>query len=272
MESLYNIDARLKSILNDIEEAGGEITEEQIKELEITQEALKEKLNNYKRAYLTVQNDIDFAKKEKKRIDSYKSTKENIANRLKECMLEAVINYGETSKNGNKTIELDGGKLFTRNISSIEINNIYWDRLKDQVIKRLEELNNNGMLRAFDLNIDTNDIDIDSFINSINANYAAEYPEEAKAIEEQFGHLFTVDDLYCIKVNIKFNYTLADLLKKDAYDVVASALDNMDNLNKTNNVVIEDDIDKNYIKSYIAIGKNNVTIACIEQNQVLNIK
>ena len=47
MESLYGIEQKLDLIFNQIEEAEGEITEEQAKELEINEQNLKEKLINY---------------------------------------------------------------------------------------------------------------------------------------------------------------------------------------------------------------------------------
>ena len=47
MSSLYKISEKLQEIFEELEEQGGEFTEEQLKELEITEEELKEKVDNY---------------------------------------------------------------------------------------------------------------------------------------------------------------------------------------------------------------------------------
>ena len=47
MASLYNISMELENLFAQIEEQEGEVTEEQLKELEITENNLLEKVDNY---------------------------------------------------------------------------------------------------------------------------------------------------------------------------------------------------------------------------------
>ena len=46
MNSLYEIDNHLQCIISEIEESGGEVSDETLKELEITQEELNKKLTS----------------------------------------------------------------------------------------------------------------------------------------------------------------------------------------------------------------------------------
>lgn len=265
MDNLYTIDAKLKTILNEIEENGGEITEEQLKELELTQDNLKEKLNSYKHTYLSILNDIEFANKEKKRIDNYKKVKENSAERIKTCMLDAVVAYGDIGKTGNRTINIEGGKLFTRKTRSIDINGARATRFKELVFDRLRELYNNDMF-INNSGIGLQDIEPYSFIDSINANYKAEYPQEAENMELQYNHLFTVDDLYVYGLNINFNINLSDLIKKGNYNIINAIFDNEDN------VKVEDDFSKTDIKNYIDTMGNNISVASDGYKDSLTIK
>lgn len=61
-QSLYSIDMRLSSIIDEIIENGGEITEELAKKLEITQDNLKEKLDNYRKVIAEISSRIDYCK------------------------------------------------------------------------------------------------------------------------------------------------------------------------------------------------------------------
>ena len=127
MNNLYTISEELLSIFNEIENNDGEVTEEQLEALEITQEQLQEKLTSYKRAIRCWEADIDACKQEEKRIKSARSVKENRINRLKDRMLFAVKQFGydgKPNKEGktNKFYELSDGRIFTKTTESVEIN------------------------------------------------------------------------------------------------------------------------------------------------------
>lgn len=265
MKSLYQIDSELQEILNAIEEADGEITDEQIEALSIGREELEHKLDNYRKAYLSIQKDIEFAKNEKKRIDVWKHTKELASERLKSNMLDAVLNYGEIGKSGNRTIDVDGGKLFTKNVYSIEVNQTIWNHIKDIVVARLRELWMNGMLNAEDNGGYIQPIDVEGFVDSVNANYLAEYPDEANAILELHGHLLTRNDLMMMKINVQFDVNLEELLHVDKFNIVNCYFDNEDK------ATLVDNVDKKYIKEMLKYDKQTIVVEeCITPS--LNIK
>ena len=126
MQSLYEISNELLSIFNEIENNDGEVNEEQLAALEITQEQLNEKLTSYKKAIRVWEADINACKEEEKRIKNARSVKENRINKLKDRMLFAVQQFGCTGKlnakgKANKFYELPDGRLFTRCNESAEI-------------------------------------------------------------------------------------------------------------------------------------------------------
>lgn len=164
-ESLYSIDYKLSNIINEIIENGGEITDELAEQLEITQENLKLKLGDYRRAIAELSARIDYCKNEKTRIDVLTKSRQRVVDRLKAAMLDAVIKYGDENKSGNKVIDLVDSKLMSRASTVCEVDTNLVLELKDAVFDRLRELWNNDML------LDSNElqsIDVDSFLNTLN--------------------------------------------------------------------------------------------------------
>lgn len=75
MASIYNITAELEDIFLELEENGGELTPELEERLAITQDNLKEKLNNYRKAYTMLNLDAESCKKEEQRLAVLRKTK-----------------------------------------------------------------------------------------------------------------------------------------------------------------------------------------------------
>ena len=63
-QSLFAISCELEDIFFEIEEAGGEVTEEILAKLAITEENLKQKLDCYRKAYTAISLEADDCKKE----------------------------------------------------------------------------------------------------------------------------------------------------------------------------------------------------------------
>ena len=121
MASIYNITTELEDIFLELEENGSELTPELEERLAITQDNLKEKLNNYRKAYTMLNLDAESCKKEEQRLAVLRKTKENNAERLKGIMLDAVIAYGDLGKSGNKVINLVDSKLYTKNSNVLKL-------------------------------------------------------------------------------------------------------------------------------------------------------
>lgn len=251
MSSLYNIEQSLIDLFQSIEDNGGEITEEQLKELEINESNLKEKLNRYRKVISEWDSDIDKCKKESKRLNAIVKTRENRINRLKNSMLNAISLFGQNGKN-NKFIELEDCRIYTRNSTSCEIDGERCEILKQEFIRLITELSNNQILYTGE------DVDIIGICDSINASCKALYGETFMP--------FTIDDLYNFKISINLNYTIEHLLKwnKDILEHIA------DNLESDN---LEIDCDQS-IKETGDILKNdiNITYGNLISNTSLNIK
>jgi len=95
MSSLYKINEKMLTLLNDIEANEGELTEEVISQLEITNDELQTKSESYlavikNRESLNTQID-----EEVKRLQAMKKANNNLILRLKNSLLNAVNIFGE---------------------------------------------------------------------------------------------------------------------------------------------------------------------------------
>ena len=194
MSSLYNISNDILRIFNEVEQAEGEITDEQYNELCIKQEELKEKLDSYVKAIKVWQVDEQALKDEKKRFNDRQNVYKNRIERLKKAMLEAVINFGETGKN-NKFIELPNVRIFTKNTQSVEINEARINILIYKFRDLIQELVQQDILYTGE------DVDLVGILDSINAQCIAEFGEDFSPFN--------------IKINISYTDTIEELLKNN---------------------------------------------------------
>lgn len=202
MNSLYNISEELLAIFDEIEANDGEVTEEQLEALEITQEQLQEKLTSYKRAIRCWEADIDACKQEEKRIKSARSIKENRINRLKDRMLFAVKQFGydgKPNKEGktNKFYELSDGRIFTRTTESVEI-----------------EENRNAILINLLIEICKDDIKAFPYENEEFYEFVLNKINEKLHLYYEGLEDFTIKDLQICVLNYTVEINIKDLILK----------------------------------------------------------
>lgn len=254
MSSLYNISNDILSIFNEVEQAEGEITDEQYDELCIKQEELKEKLDSYVKAIKVWQVDEQALKDEKKRFNDRQNVYKNRIERLKKAMLEAVINFGETGKN-NKFIELPNVIIFTKNTQSVEFNepriNILINKFRDLI----RELVQQGILYTGE------DVDLIGILDSINAQCIAEYGEDFSP--------FSISDLEYLTINISYSNTIGELLRNNP-DILNHIGKDMFNTEITNGTS-KDEI-KNVINVCSKLEQDQPTVAIIVNNQSIQFK
>lgn len=258
MDSLFSISNDLRKVIEEIEIQGGEITPEQEEDLIISEANLKEKLEHYRKAILILQYQEQLAYDEIKRLQSVKKTKDNIVNKLKTNVLNAVLEFGECGKSGNKVIECETSKFFTANTKSVVLDERKIGILIEMFIDWANTLNNVDMLDngfGSDDNFDPN-----SIINIINRK-----AHEKELIEDDFN--FTVDDLYLTRVNISYDISIFQLLKADARGLLREIINN------EHRVHIITSLDKVEIKKCIENNITpNVTVADIKVEPSLRIK
>lgn len=254
MSSLYNISNDILRIFNEVEQAEGEITDEQYDELCIKQEELKEKLDSYVKAIKVWQVDEQALKDEKKRFNDRQNVYKNRIERLKKAMLEAVINFGETGKN-NKFIELPNVRIFTKNTQSVEFNkpriNILINKFRDLI----RELVQQGILYTGE------DVDLIGILDSINAQCIAEYGEDFSP--------FSISDLEYLTINISYSNTIGELLRNNP-DILNHIGKDMFNTEITNGTS-KDEI-KNVINVCSKLEQDQPTVAIIVNNQSIQFK
>lgn len=258
MDSLFSISNELRKVIEDIEIQGGEITPEQEEDLIISEANLKEKLEHYRKAMLILQYQEQLAADEIKRLQSAKKTKDNIVNKLKTSILNAVLEFGEYGKSGNKVIECETSKFFTANTKSVVLDEGKISILIEMFIDWANTLNDVDMLD--DSFGGSGDFDPNSIINIINKK-----AHEKGLVEDDFN--FTVDDLYLTNINISYNLSMFELLKGDATGLVREVVNN------EHRVRIIPNLDKVEIKKSIESNITpNVTVARIVSEPSLRIR
>lgn len=252
-DNIYKIQENINRIFIEIEENAGEITEEQLEQLNINQENLKQKLSDYNKAIQVYKNYNEGISNEIKRLQELKKTRTNRIEVLRNTMKNAVINFGTDGKSGNKIIELEDCKLFTKSTESVIENKERLDILRYEFIDYCRELYKNDLLITGD------DIDVQGLIDSINAKCIAERGENFIP--------FTIYDFICANIIFKFTVSLKNLIESNNY--LLQAYYGLDY-----STGVDMDIDKNAVK-YIVTDQNtnnNITISNIEKNKVLCMK
>lgn len=122
MGNLFNIEEKYLSLMSQIEELEGEITEELEQELSINKDELESKIKAYHYIILSKQTEALTIDDEIKRLQSLKKVKENIVKRLKKSILGAVNLFGYDGKSGNKKLDFDTISLYTKNSTAVEVN------------------------------------------------------------------------------------------------------------------------------------------------------
>lgn len=162
MSNIYNIQQSLFSIFDELEENGGELTPELEEQLNITQEQFKSKIKDYSNVIKMLESDITAIKEEKARLSDLQKSKEKNIERLKKIMVEAIENFGDTTKTGGKYVDYGTGKVSVRNSQAIEVEEDSVNRFVNRLITSLKWYNENNQLH----NGLVDPIDVIAFANS----------------------------------------------------------------------------------------------------------
>lgn len=253
MSSLYQISNDIIRILSDIENSEGEVVDEQYDDLCIKEEELKSKLDDYVKAVKSFEADEKALKDEKKRFNDRQNVLKNRIERLKKAALDAVLAFGQKSKN-NMFIELPTFRLSSRSFTSIEVDEERIEVFIQEFERYIRELSNADILYTGE------DVDLQGVLDCINANVIAEFGDDFEP--------FTIADLVSFKLNISHTASVYDLFKNG----MALNLYGKNPLNTTiENATSKDDW-KSAIETYKTDANNHVTIAKSVVSQSLQIK
>lgn len=146
MANIYNIQQELLEIFDELEENGGELTEELEERLNITQEEFKSKIKDYSNVVKMLESDIVAIKEEKARLNDLQKSKEKNIERLKKIMVDAIELFGDTTKSGSKFVDYGTGKVSIRNSQAIEVEEDSVNRFVNRLMTSLKWHNENNQL------------------------------------------------------------------------------------------------------------------------------
>lgn len=243
MSNIYNIQQNLLSIFEQIEENEGELTPELELALQINQANFKNKVRDYTKVIQQFEIDIKAIKEEKDRLNSLQKSKENTINSLKQILIVAIKNFGDTNKSGVKYVDWGTGKCSIRKSTSIDIDTDRVNTFIHKVISYFDWLKYTNTEGQQEINID----DIVDYANKGNLD------SDTK---------FTKDDLLSLSTSLDFDINLKDILTTDKGRKVIDAI-----LNYTSLVTTKANIDKNalnkseHLPNYAnKVNKDNINI------------
>lgn len=120
--NIYQIQQDLLAIFDELEENGGELTEELEQKLAITQEEFKDKVEDYTNVIKSLDADMNAIKVEQARLKGLYDRKEKTANKLKEIIINAINEFGDTKKSGVKYLDYGTGEVSVRKTQAVEVN------------------------------------------------------------------------------------------------------------------------------------------------------
>lgn len=103
--NIFQLSEEFLYLLQDIEDAEGEITEELAERLAINKEDFSKKMDGYAKIIRSLQGNVETIKDEAKRLSDLKVSTENKIDKMKQVMNEALKLFGEVGKTGNQTFK-----------------------------------------------------------------------------------------------------------------------------------------------------------------------
>lgn len=252
MSNIYELSQEYLSIIDELEENGGEITPELEERLSITQSNFKSKIKNYSNLIKSIEADISSIKNEKDRLTALQKSKEASIRRLEKVIISAIELFGDTNKSGNKYIDYGTGKISVKTTETLDVDQESIDRFANKYLAGLSFYN---MQNQLDLNI-------------INPEELLAYGNSAKidADGEEYFSDFSMDDLNHINADVDIRISLKDLIGTEDGFKLAKALV------EYNAIELKASVDKNTIKKEIKETGTIPSFAALVQNKKVIIK
>ena len=119
--NIWQISQELQSIIDELEENGGELTDELEARLSVSQADFKSKVKSYGDAIKYIEGDIKLIDEEVARLKDLKESKKKTIDRLSKIIVWAIDMFGETTKTGGKFVDYGTGKISVRNTEKVEV-------------------------------------------------------------------------------------------------------------------------------------------------------
>lgn len=138
--NIFEISKEIESVFEELEENGGELTEELEEKLSISKDEFRSKVEAYLAIIRHTESDVDCCDKEIKRLQSIKKAKQNSIERLKNILVWAIDRFGDINKSGNKFIDLGTSKITIKTSNKVVVNEEYADNIIANTFGELREV------------------------------------------------------------------------------------------------------------------------------------
>ena len=254
--NIWQIQQDLLSIFDELEENGGELTEELEEKLAISKENFKSKVEGYVNVIKQVKSDIAAIDQESKRLAELKKSKNAVIERLTKVLVPAIQNFGDVSKSGSAFVDYGTGKVSIRSTQKVELDDDKLDTISSEFNRALsfEAMMGAGSNRE-----------------SFTFEDIIQRCKEHKSLNPIDGGLeddsqnVTEEDIQNTVVDITFKSHIIDLMKGEGFNLMKQLI--MYN----QSVSMLPKIDKTQLKNELS-SCENITIGKIVDNKTLTIK
>ena len=129
MANIFELKQTLWNLFDELEENGGELTEELANNLEITQEEFTNKVEDYTKVIKHLNSDLVAIKEEQTRLKELADRKKKVIDKLTSIIIEAINQFGDVKKSGSKFISFSTGEVSIRKSESVEVNETLVDEI-----------------------------------------------------------------------------------------------------------------------------------------------
>ena len=255
--NIWEIQQDLLAIFDELEENGGELTEELEEKLAISKENFRSKVEGYINVIKQVKADITAIDQESKRLAELKKSKNGIIDRLTKVLVPAIQNFGDVSKSGAAFVDYGTGKVSIRNSVKCETDD---DKLKCMADEYAKCLAFEDMLGGAS---NRENITMEEMIQRCKEHKNANLDV---VVDEPYD--ITREDIETATFDISIKVGMEDMCCGNGYRAIKKLMEEFGTT-----ISIEPKVDKNNLKGYLSNHEdNNVTIGKLVPNQTLTIK
>lgn len=174
MSNIFQISQDLLDVFQELEDNGGELTDELEAKLTVSQADFKTKIKSYTDVIKYTEGDIKLIDEEISRLKELKESKKKAIARLEKIVIWAIGMFGEANKSGNKFVDFGTGKVSVRNTEKVEIDDKFAEDAVNKFMEQIREI-------AFTGELDNNEIEDlvtlpDDVIKGVTAKISVDVP------------------------------------------------------------------------------------------------
>lgn len=197
--NIYNLSKEFLDIFDELEENGGELTEELEEKLNVTQESFRTSVRNLSSVVKQLDCECDAIKVEQKRLKELYDRKQKVIERIKKILLDAINNFGDVKKTDVKYVAWETGECSIRKSQSVEINE---SLVKEVELQLKQEATYNKEINQLDV---CENIDLSTLVTDYNMGNDIEVSSE---------------ELNDLILNVSVDIPLVDLQTGDGYNAL----------------------------------------------------